>query len=195
MADLSGLPAACPLDFTVDDATYTLPDLDTRTWLQALTLQPPGNWWHLIPMELPEPQGTRLLRRLHDPDDTFDLDNLEQVATTVLGSVCGMQWHGAARLAVLVYSNWVLFDGWCWSRGTSPLTEPIGRVLAAAYHWRRSMCVKDSELARLDDELWAQPATTVTGKPVDAAPPSWDDKQEADTFAAAMGALGARGHQ
>ncbi|MBB3665935.1 hypothetical protein FB384_004894 [Prauserella sediminis] len=186
-----GPPAQLPITFAVDDDTYTLPELDTRTILDALVLDPPGCWWHLIPTQLDGDGPERLWLRLRDPDDPFDLDDLENVAETVLGDLCGMDLYAATRLAGSVYGNWMIFDGWSYTRGVDPLAQPIGRLLSAAYYWRRSLCTKDTELGRLDHEIWGPPPPrTMSGKPRDPAPASWSDEVEANSFMQAMAQIG-----
>lgn len=184
----TGLPADLPIRFHVDNQPYELPDVPTRVWLETLPVQPPGCWWNLIPARLDHAET--LYGRLLDPDDDLDLDRLEHVAEQVLGAVCGLDFHAACRLAAMVYGNWLVFDGYCTTVGFRPLHEPISRVLAAAYTWRRSLCSKEAEIARLDSEIWAPPPPeTASGAARDAVPPSWSDEREADAFASAMSML------
>lgn len=184
-----GPPAELPLRFEVDGDVFTLPALPTRTLLERLVCDPPACWWNLVPREVDH--GDRLHRRLTDPDDDFDLDQLESVAEAVLSTLLGTGFHAGQRLLASAYANWMAFDGWCWTRGQDPLAQPIGRVAAAVYAWRRSLCAKDADLVKLDQEIWAPPpGLTVTGQPRDAAPDGWDDDTEADLFAAAMAGLG-----
>lgn len=186
-----GLPTSLPLTFQLDEDSYTLPHLDTRTWLDALVLQPPGCWFQLIPAQLAADDGDRLFARLTDPHDPLDLDDLEHAAITVLGQVCGVDFFAACRLAALAYGAWMIFDGWAVSVGFDPLREPIARVLAAVYTWRRALCTKESELARLDAEIWQPaPVTTASGRPRQAEPPNWTDEQESASFMAALSNLG-----
>lgn len=188
-----GPPPAGPVEFAIDDDTYTLPALSTRDWLASMVLRPPGAWWTLIPGQLPTAQADRLYRRLLDRDDDHDLDDLETVATTVLRTIAGTDWDAACRLAAAACGNWMLFDGWCFTHGVDPLDQHISRVVAAVYTWRRAMCSKESDLARLDAEVWSPRHLTVTGKPVDPIPPAWDDDREAAAFADMLGTFGARG--
>jgi len=190
-----GPPATFPLCFTLDDDEFTLPLLDSRVWLEALVYERPWSWLRIVPQLLAGDGSRRLTRRLGDPDDAFDLDDLEAVAEQVLTHACGVDFHTAARLAGGAYSNWMVFDGWCaTTSGLDPLGLPIGRLLAAVYAWRRSMCVEKGDFARLDAELW-QPAPhlTVSGNRRDAVPPTWTDELEESSFLAAMAALGRRG--
>ena len=186
-----GPPAGLPLEFTVDERTYLLPVLDTGTVLGALALEPPGCWWQLIPGQLADQQGYRLLERLFDPADPLDLDDVEHVAETVLGRLLGMTFHAGRRLAASAYANWTVFDGWCFHRGQNPLEQPVGRLVAAVYYWRRSMCEKEAELRRLDSDIWAPPpATTAAGHPRDPTPAGWGDTVEAHAFEQAMSVFG-----
>lgn len=189
---LLGPPEPLPLTFTLDGQSYTLPVLDTRTVLDALVLEPPGCWWQLVPMQLTG--AHRLHERLFTPEDSLDLDDLEQVAESVLARLLGMDFHAGRRLAVSAYANWMVFDGWSYSCGRDPLSEPIGRLVSACYTWRRSLCQKESELRRLDSDVWAAPpATTASGAPRDPTPSSWSDDAEEASFMAAMSQLGGRG--
>ena len=191
---LLGPPSGLPLTFELDGKPYTLPVLDTRTVLDALVLEPPGCWWQLVPVQLADKAAYQLHERLFDPADSLDLDELEQVAESVLGKLLGMDFHAGRRLATSAYANWMLFDGWCFTRGRDPLGEPIGRLVSACYTWRRSLCQKESELRRLDSDVWAAPpATTASGAPRDPAPASWSDDAEEASFMAAMSQLGGRG--
>lgn len=189
-----GLPAAAPLEFDVDGETYRLPELPARTWLETLPLQPPGCWWQLIPVALDGAGGHQLYGRLLDDDDPFDLDDLEAVAVRVLGEACGTDFWAATRLAAMAYSNWMVFDGWCWTRGVDPLAQPIPRVLAAVYTWRRSLCTKESQVAAVDAEVWADPPpTTASGAPREIVLPAWSDEREAATFTGLVDVFGRRG--
>lgn len=187
-----GPPADLPLLLTLDGDEYELPAVPTRALLDALVGQRPGCWMALVPGELAGDGPRDMVRRLYDPDDAFDLDDVEHLAEQVLGQVCGIALDPACRLAATVYGNWVLFDGWCASVGMRPLQEPIGRLLAAAYTWRRSLCVERSDLTRLDAEIWVSaPAVTASGAARDTRPPGWDDEHESVAFMAAMSTLGA----
>lgn len=189
-----GLPAPEPTPFTVDNEDYTLPHLDARTWLGTLALEPPGCWWHLIPAALPSRDANHLTGRMLDPTDPLDLDDVEHVAVGVAGAVCGMDFWAATRLAGMLWGNWLVFDGWAATVGFRPLHEPIGRVLAAGYAWRRSLCEKKTELQRVDAELWAPgPAVTTAGNPRDPSPAGWDDDREAAVFQAALTQAGGAG--
>lgn len=188
---LPGLPAATPCVFTIDEDTFTVPDLPARVWLDALVHAQPGCWWLIIPTQLTKPEQQRILQRLLDPTDPFDLDDLEHAAIATAAAVCGVDFWAATRLAVAAYSNWLLFDGWSYTRGVDPLSQPIGRVLAAVYAWRRTMCEKQSDVARLDAEIWTPPpALTAAGNPRDVAPPAWSDEREGASFMAALSNLG-----
>lgn len=191
----TGLPARTPLDFSIDSDTYRFPTLPTRTWLGALTLEPPGCWWQLIPGQLPAEQRQHLSARLLDRTDPLDIDDLESYATAVLEQVCGLWFWTAHHLAVIARSNWFALDGYFVSCGFDPYTQPIGRVLAGTYTWRVRQVQKDSELRQLNTELWgagAAPAVLPSGRPRDAAPDGWDDQHEADAFEAALSNLSGR---
>ena len=190
-----GLPARTPISFTIDGDSYRLPTLPTRTWIDTLSLQAPGCWWHLLPGALPDQQRTHLIGRLFDNADPLDLDDLEGIATSVLGAVCGTWFWAAHHLAVLARSNWLLLDGWFVTCGFDPYTQPIGRVLAGVYTWRARQCSKESELQQLDTDLWgagAAPSVLPSGRLRDAAPDGWDDEREAMAFEDALANLGRR---
>jgi hypothetical protein len=175
----------------VDGEDYTLPDLDTRTWLEALVLKRPYSWLAIIPAELAPADQDRLWERLFDPDDDLDLDDLEVVAETVLTEACGMDFDPACQLALSAYGNWLLFDGWCTSVGLDPLRVPVSRLLAATYTWRRSLCSDKKDLAKLDNEIWVSPPPlTASGRSRDQTPRDWSDEREEETFLSALSAIG-----
>lgn len=193
-----GPTARCPLPFLVDGTELVFPELDTRTWLDALVLQPPGCWWHLFPVHLNPDDAQWLVERMTDPTrdpddprrfaDPFDLDDLENLALEVLSSVLGMDFWAAHHLAVSAWSNWFAFEAWSVGVGLDPLTAPIGRMLTAAYAWRRSLVQKDIELTVLDAEVFAPgPAVMASGNPRDAAPMGWSDERESAAFMAGFG--------
>lgn len=200
----AGPPASGPIEFEVDGEVFVLPQLPTRVWLDALVLQAPGCWWQLIPHQLDGDGDERLFHRMLDHrvnarsgqwTDGFDLDDLEEIAQSVLGQACGVDFHAACTLAGMAYADWLLFDGWSYTRGIDPLAQPIGRLLTGVYAWRRSLCTKESELNRLDGEIWAPgPATTISGRERNLTSSSWTAEREEASFLAALGALGARGH-
>lgn len=155
-----GPPLATPLAFEVDGREYTLPELDTRTWLAALALEPPGCWLHLIPMRLDSDDQAHLIERMFDPGDSFDLLDCETVAADVLTRALGIDLWAANNLAATAWGNWLAFDGWSYTQGVDPLREPIGRVLAACYTWQVSRCEKRTDLVRLEHTTWTGPPPT-----------------------------------
>ncbi|WP_367139277.1 hypothetical protein [Saccharothrix sp. HUAS TT1] len=188
-----GPPAATPLPFRVDDRELLLPDLATRTWLEALVLEAPGCWWRLLPGALDPDDADWLTGRLVDLEtadgddslwrDAYDLDDLEDAALAVLGAALGMDFWVATRLAGTAWANWMAFDGWCFARGVDPLREPIGRLLTGVYRWRLSLCQKDSEVAVLDAEVFAPaPGVRMSGRSRDAAPLGWSAQREEAAF-------------
>lgn len=191
MPDPAGPPPAGGLSFTVDDDAFTLPALDTRTWLDALALQAPGCWWNLIPGQLDEHQADRFATRLRTSGDPFDLDDAEEVAVSVLSAALAMDFWAASRLAAAIYGSYLVFSGWSYTRGMNPLHEPITHVLAASYVWRAQSCEKDSEVTRLDHDIWSgPPSVTAFGRSREALP-TWatGGREEAafDQFAAMFG--------
>jgi hypothetical protein len=186
---LLGPSAPCPTPFTIDGYRYVLPELPARTWLEALVCEQPGCWWRIIPTQLGD--DGRLIERLVDRDDQFDLDDLQTAAETVAAAVCGVDFHAACRLAGTAYANWLLFDGWAATRGFDPLAVPIARLLAAVYAWQRGACTKESELGKLDAEIWAPPSQQlVSGHPREITRPAWSERQEEAAFMSLMGNLG-----
>lgn len=189
MSELAALPHRGPLRFVIDGDTYTLPDIPTTAWLEAFSRPMPAAWMHLIPEWLPDDQTERLNRRITTPSsqDPFDLDHLEKYALTVLGGVCGVEFHVAQRLILAARADWMVFDGWCAAHGVDPYETHISRLCAIAYRLRLESCEKDSEVFALKARLWAPPdGTRASGR-------SWDDdpdmvakldKIESDTFMA-----------
>lgn len=178
-----GPPARLPLTFEVDGHEYTLPELDTRTWLSTLALEPPGCWLQVIPMRLDVDQQIHLLERMFDPLDSFDLLDVETVATNVITEALGLDFWAGHNLATTVWTNWLAFDGWSYTRGVNPLREPIGRVLAACYTWQASQCEKRSDFVRLEHTVWSgPPPTDPLGRPRTTIPTWADDGREEEMF-------------
>lgn len=187
-----GLPAQLPARLLIDDDEYTLPAWDTRTMMRSLSLKEPANWWNLAPGRLADADREHLIRRLIDPADVLDIDELEERVTDALGRVCGMWFWAASRLAATLTGNWMRFDGWCARRGFTPFDQPTSRVLAAGYEWIVSNCEKERQIQQVDSELWAAPPPKLpSGRLRDATPSGWDDRREESTFMSAMSQLGA----
>lgn len=193
--DHLGPPAALPLSFEVDGELHELPDLDTRTWITSLVLEPPGCWLVFVPRLRDEDGTDRLWRRLRDPADPWDLDDAEQVVTSVLAAALAMDFWAAHRLAARLWANWLPFDGWSYTRGLDPLREPIGHVLAGGLAWLAGQCEKKVELTKLEHDLWAgPPSVTALGQPREVTP-TWADSEEETwkQFEALFGGRGGRG--
>lgn len=190
MSDLrreSKPPTPLPLAFRVDGEPMVLTDRRTTWWVRALAAEPPGCWWQAIPGSLRESDQDRLLHRLLDDDDDFDLDDLESTAELVLTDALGINLWAGHQIARIVYANWMLFDGWCASHGFDPWAAPIGRVLAAGYTWRIGLCEKKSEVSQVDSQVWGPPpARTASGRLRDQAPIGWNDDKESDAFMSAL---------
>jgi hypothetical protein len=191
-ASSTGLPAELPLTVVVDGVEIEIPDLPARVWVDALTHEPPGCWWKLIPEQLHDTDADLLIQRVLDSADAFDLDDLEDLAVEVLTAVLGCDLWAARRLVLSAWSNWLHFDGWCVTRGLdSLLTGHPARIVSAAWAWRLSMCQKKSEVTALESEVWSPDRPDrASGRPRDAAPEGWDDQAEGGAFLAAMGQLG-----
>lgn len=169
MTELSPLPHRGPLQFRIDAAHYTLPDLPTEKWLNAFAYTMPACWMMLLPGELDTHEQQLLSRRLTHRHDHFDIDHLEKHALAVLGAVCGVEFHVAQRLILAARSDWMLFDGWCSAHGLDPYTVHISRLCNIAYRLRLEACEKDSERYSVKARLWAPPdGTRASGR-------SWDD--------------------
>lgn len=165
MTKPSPLPNLGPVTFTVDNASYELPTIPTRDWLDALTLPLPTCWLRLFCDHLPEEQVLRLYRKLTDHADRFDLEDLENVAHMVLSSVTGMDLHVAQRLITSVRADWALFDAWCAEHALDPYTMPISRIVDVAYMLVLRSCEKDADQMREKARLFAPPDTPrITGR-------------------------------
>ncbi len=195
MTSIAPLPHRGPLSFTLDGHRYELPELSTRTWLNALCSTTSENephkllaaWWQLIPCQLPERQALHLASRLKHPTDALDLDQLETHALTILAAPLGVELHVAQRLIGGVRSQWMLFDARCASYGMDTLATPIDRLVSIAFALRMEACEKESERKSAQAQLWAPPDG------VRASGASWDDdpamtatldKIESDAFMA-----------
>lgn len=182
MSGIPPLPHRGPLRFRLDRDPYTLPDVPTPVWLDALvaTTAPDDNgdpqphklmacWWQLIPLRLPQDQQQRLLHRLNNPNDPLDLDQLEKHVLVVLAAPLGVELHVAQRLIAAARSEWMLFDSWCAAHGIDPMTTHISRLVNIAYRLALESCEKDSERLATKARLWAPPDG------VRASGRSWDD--------------------
>jgi hypothetical protein len=157
------------VSFWIDDEQYDFPDVPTEVWLEAFGYAMPAAWIKLIPTWLPDRQRRRLEGRLASRYDSFDIDHLEKHALTVLGAVCGLEFHVAQRLIVAARSDWMLFDGWCAAHNLDPTSTHISRLCNIAYRLRLEACEKDSERYAVKARLWAPPeGTRASGR-------SWDD--------------------
>lgn len=183
----STLPAEFPHLFTVDGDDFELPELPARRWLDALAYEAPACWWNLIPGSLVDPGRAVLLDRLVDPDDPFDLDDLETIAVAELDRAIGMDFWAAHRLAAAAYSNWLPFTAWCVAHGTDPLTLSPDRLVGAVWAWRLDNCREKKDFRQLEAEVFAPPPVAMaSGRLRDALPTGWTDEQESDMFAAIL---------
>jgi len=186
-------PAPTPLEFTVDGETFTLGSQSTRWWLRVLSYEAPGCWFSIIPLSLESASRSRLLERITDDSDRFDLDELEKVAEEVVGVVLGMEFWAGHRLLRLASSNWLMFDGWCLSKGIDVMALPPGRVASAVYGWRMASCQKESDKAKIDSEIFGPPPLrAASGRLRDQAPRGWDDRAESSAFMTAVSNLNSR---
>lgn len=185
-------PAPLPFTFRIDGAPYTITPHSPRWWMRTLAAEAPGCWWHVIPLGLDEAGRRRLLGRLFDPEDALDLDDVEDIAVRVLTTVMGMDMWAAHRLMASAYGNWLVFDGWCATKGgndPAQVSHPA-RIASLAYTWRLSHCEKQQDLTKLDNEIFAPPPLrTAAGRLRDQAPVGWDDAREAAAFESAVANL------
>lgn len=186
-----GLPAAFPVEFQVDGVTYELGDrLDTRDWVEALILDTPGCWWGIVPAGLRDDARVALSARLFDQEDPFDLDDLEDIAIAVVEKVLGVDFWAGRHLVASAWSNWMVFDSWCVTRGFTPLEVHPSRLVSAAWAWRCSTVSTKRDAAALESEVWQQfPPPRASGNPRNAAPEGWDDDREAQMFRAGIAGL------
>lgn len=191
MADaLPPLPHRGPLGFAIDGDEYHLPELSTRTWLDAFGYAMPASWSMLIPGQLAAQQQVRMRMRLSAPSDGLDVDQLEKHALTVLAAPLGVDFHVAQRLIIGVRSQWMLFDARCASYGLDPLDTHISRLCAIAYQLRLEACEKESERKSVQMRLWQPPdGTRASGARWEDDPDMSAklDKLESDAFMSMFG--------
>lgn len=186
-------PAPAPLAFTLDGHRMILGARPWRWWLRVLSSEPPGCWFHAIPLAVQGAGPGHLIGRIVDEADPFDLDDLESLAQDVLSTLLGIDWWAGHRLLRMAASNWLAFDAWCMSRGLDVEGMHPGRLCAAVYSWRLSYCQKESDKAKLDNEVFAPPPLrTAANRLRDQAPAGWDDRAESAAFASAMSNLNSR---
>lgn len=184
-------PVPAPFTFYVDGAPYVLRQRPVRWWLHVLASRTPACWLHAVVFNLHGDGTRRLLGRLYDNTDGFDLDQVEDLAVDVVGHLCGMDGWAAQRLAVTARSSWLAFDAWCIRNGFDPGAHGLGRAVAAVYAWRFEACKKQSDVAKLDNEVFAKPPMRrPSGRLREAAPRTWSDEQESAAFMAALKQVG-----
>jgi hypothetical protein len=180
----AGGPCDAPFSVTLDGAELEVPELPTGWWLGVLA---EGDWTavlgHLDP---------GVIRRLLDPADDLDTDDVHRLGARIAETICGMPWPTAVRLSAAVTRDWHTFEAWCAANtSVEPLTSPPRRVLGAAYAMATSTAKDEAELQRIKADL-ANPAQTnaptqrarrMKGLPV----PSWGAEEEAAAFREAFG--------
>lgn len=188
-------PLPLPHAFTVDEERFVLRDRPLRWWMRVLVSEPPGCWWQIVPGNLAGDGPRRLLDRLHDPGDRFDLDDIEAVAEQVAGEVLGIDLYPAQRLMQMAYGNWIHFEAWTIQQGLpDPLAGSPGRLCSAVYAWRQAGCEKKADISKLDNEIFAAPpARHVSGRFRDPAKArGWDHERESAAFMDAFNQMGKR---
>lgn len=189
--DFTSPPQPLPYRFTLDGAELIVRDRPTSWWIKIMSAQAPGFWLHGVLFNLEGDGTSRVVGRLMDPADGFDLDDAEEMAEEVLARVMGMEMWTAHRLLVYAFSNWMAFDGWCLTQGFSPAQAVPARVATAVYAWRLSHCEKKNDVTKLHAEIYGPPpAKRASGRLRDAAPRTWNDAAEASAFDRAMADMG-----
>lgn len=140
------------------DGRRLLLDPDTPALLDALAS---AHLSGIIPGLLAaERDRDRLLLRLLEPGDPFDVPHVERIADAYVHAVTGWQLPAACRLAAALADAWPVLDGTAAAEGVDLLALPAGRVL----NWIYARAAEGAELdehdrpgarARLDRDLHA----------------------------------------
>lgn len=184
LRSLTRPPATGPIHFTVDGHRMVLPHHPARWWVQTLSYKAPGCWWNIIPGGLARKDQAHLIMRLDDPDDPFDMDEIETLAEQVIERALGMSVWVAQRLMAAANSQWTQLEAWCIQQGAVGLLDGNpGRVASAVYAWRLAAAqnVGDEkkakrEMLKLEGEVWAPPPMHMhSGALRDMTPPGWQE--------------------
>lgn len=160
-----------------------MPDIGGQALIECVARDA---WWDVIPSALSDADRSRIVHRLHDPDDRLDLVALWQVATQVLGRALGWDWWAAVRIARKLRAQWISFDIWCMRVGLDPRTLAADRMLNAGllYLMETAEGKMGGELLRA--ELFTPPVLPASMR---HRVPLWSEEEESELFAAALSNL------
>lgn len=180
------LERAGRLPLTLDGDDYEIPALPARAWILAHLDEDP---LAIFPGLLPDEDDVDvLLDAVEDPDDELTAQRCTDIGLALLGQAAGgWRWWEADRLIHVAIAGWHYLDGHAARRGVDLLALPLDRFCAAVYSWRIENA---PEKDRNEFERWLRdPPVDLVEDPDDL--PEWAAEEEAASFLAVAGALGA----
>ncbi|MFI6326565.1 hypothetical protein ACIBG8_54215 [Nonomuraea sp. NPDC050556] len=177
-------PPGLPARFRMSKSGRTLhvPEIPARDLMRLFA---DNAWLVLIPHGMNDSDKEYLFGRLMDPADPLDMVRLYRAATRVLGGCVGWDWHVGQRLAVKARAQWSSFDAWSVRQGFDPYACAAPRLFNAVFSWLGSQCVKDSDAAKLEAELFAPPSLPPS---ILEEAPLWSAAEEGSGFMSAFAA-------
>ena len=162
--------AGQPLTFTLDGATYLVPQRPARTWVLALLSDDPTD----LLLDLLDPDDAdQLWADTIDPGCDLTTDLLHTIGRELLGRAAGRPWWQVTRLVAELVGRWAEWDAHCTDRGLGdPLDWPLERLCNWAYA-RAVAGMTPEQRRQLEAELAAP-----LGEPEDTggdAEADWDD--------------------
>lgn len=147
-----------PHSFILDNEVYeVLPD---EWWPALRTIRLENHWaFSFLLGVAQEDDGIALAERLVDESDPLDQDDLVPVAEQLVQLATGRVWYVAARLAVVVDSNWSSIDGRLLQHGVNllPMLKSDPSRALNIVHTMLYENASDKRSHELDNELQRPP--------------------------------------
>lgn len=175
------------LEFTLDGEQYEIPRLPARAWIVAhLDDDPLAIFPGLLASE---DDVDDLLDAVDDEDDPLTAQRCTDLGLALFAEASGTwRWWEAARLVEVAIRGWQMLDGQGARRGVDLLELTLERFCSSVYSWR----VENADQKDRDEfHRWLEappPSVLLTD---DEEPDDWRVQEEAESFLAVAGALGA----
>lgn len=180
------LERAGRLEFTLDGERYEIPALPAREWLVAHLDDDP---LAIFPGLLADDDEDALLDAIEDDEDPLTSQRCSDLGLALLGEASGgWRWWEADRLVHVAIAGWAYLDGPAARQGVDLLELPFDRFCSAVYSWRVENAEK-KDREEFDRWLSAPPPAILLAS--DEDPEDWQLEEEASSFLAVAGALGA----